>query len=243
MIKYTAKQFKHNRKAVRSILKVNDNFITCADDVRIHIPSRYFDIQLAHIAKYINTVGIFAVVDKNDNYAIFNTTAMISLSPTKIDKVLIDDVEYMEYGFEKDSVVIPNTNVLKDESVIYPIFKEFFMNGKVPYFADYETMGGIYDSSAKYAGSRVGNHKAVVELLARIIARLPNDARKFYGAEVSKNPSLKNINPMYVPLESVYYSYRSTTNKLIGSYFKKGLVSALVNPSEETAHIEKLLRA
>jgi hypothetical protein len=47
--------------------------------------------------------------------------------------------------------------------------------------------------------------------------------------------------PVYIPLRSVTYTATNTTNKLAGSYFQEGLVSALVSPSERKERIESIL--
>ena len=47
----------------------------------------------------------------------------------------------------------------------------------------------------------------------------------------------------YIPLNSVYYAATNTVNKLAGNHFDKGVVSALITPTEEIEHIESLLRA
>ena len=39
------------------------------------------------------------------------------------------------------------------------------------------------------------------------------------------------------------YSVKGTVNKLIGAYMDEGITSALVSESNETSHVETLLRS
>ena len=46
----------------------------------------------------------------------------------------------------------------------------------------------------------------------------------------------------FVPMMSVVHSVNNTLNKLSGSHFSDGISSAIVNPSESSSDLEKIVR-
>lgn len=106
----------------------------------------------------------------------------------------------------------------------------------------YEDLAKFLDTADSHAGSKVANNYELIEILASIISRDTNN-RKVYmrTAATDKNYVKKNIE--YVPLASVMYSVKGTVNKLIGAYMDEGITSALVSESNETSHVETLLRS
>ena len=64
----------------------------------------------------------------------------------------------------------------------------------------------------------------------------------YYRSVINNRSDLKKNPPVFIPLRSVVYGATNTTNKLAGSYFNEGVISALVSPSTRIEPIEELLR-
>jgi len=113
----------------------------------------------------------------------------------------------------------------------------------VPWYLDYNDLGHIFDTASSHAGANVGTNPEVTELIVSIIARNSKDRTQYYRSCINSLEELKTNPPVFISMKSVPYAATNTTNKLAGSYFGEGVVSALVSPSEKRERIENLLLA
>jgi hypothetical protein len=65
---------------------------------------------------------------------------------------------------------------------------------------------------------------------------------KDYRLAINTEGDLKKVKPAYVGLMDVYYSFKSTTNKLLGNFFNKAINSSILYPEKEMSDLEKVLR-
>lgn len=210
---------------------------------RIQVPTRFNDRGLAQVGIDNYIFGIFALILDDGTYTVCNVDAMMKISPFKVLTVTIKDVPYHEFHFEANSVIISNLNLVRRDVLIYNLLEEFIFNGNIPWYLGYEDVGKIFDTARQYADIGVDRNYEVLELIASMIARNPTDRTKYYRTFIEKPSDVFQSPPDYVPMKSVFYSATNTMNKLAGSYFNDGVVSALVNPTHETERLESLIRA
>lgn len=231
-------KYVRNPSTVLNSLKTVGDSLIAIKNCRIQIPLRYSVIDLAQLSGDIFILGIYAIILDTNEYAVCNIPAMINITPDRIIQTKINDDEYYEFHFDAGSTIIKDLNVVRRDTILFNILNEFIFNGNVPWFMGYEDLGKLFDYTDKFAGSHVGNLYEVNEFIASMIARC-QDNRSFYyrlGNDFKKTPT-------YISLKSVLYAVKGTVNKLAGSYFNEGLVSALVEPSTQVEKIESLLRA
>jgi hypothetical protein len=82
----------------------------------------------------------------------------------------------------------------------------------------------------------------LLEVLTAVITRLKENPLVEIRNVIKKKEDLKKLEYIYVGLSDVYYSYRSTTSKLLGNYFKKAINSSILYPEKEISDLEKVLR-
>lgn len=209
---------------------------------KIQIPEHFVHRGLAEVGIDTYIYGIYALIFEDGIYAVSNINAMIRITPYKILTTKVNEVPYYEFYFEANSVVIPDLNLVRSNSLIYDIFDELVFHGKIPWFFNYEDVGNLFSTAKKHSDSDVAQSYETIELIASMLARQHNERTKYYRTSLQSEKDKANP-PDYVPLASVFYSATNTLNKLAGNYFADGLVSALVAPSKETERIESLLRA
>jgi len=231
-----------DKAAVTSVLKETpDGRVVTIRECKIYIPARYADYGMAQIGVDKHILGIYAMVVEN-KYAVCSVNAMMQIDPVRTNKVKIAGDEYYEFEFDKGSTVIKNVNLVKADTLTYLIFDEFFQKGNIPWFIGYEDLGRIFDTARKYAGANIGGQREVIELIASLVARDPNDRTQYYRTAVKSQEDVKHIHPAYIPLMSVRYGATNTLTKLGGSYFSKGVISALIDPADRPERIETILR-
>ena len=236
-------EYTRNGKVVSGFLTVDNKQIFCSKDCYVHIPVRFIDRDIASIGSDNNSFGIFPIIIKDTKeYGVLCVNAIVQLNPFTVEQISVNGDDYYQLFFEANTAIITNTSVVRKDTIIYNILDEFIIKGKVPWYMGYEDLAKFLDTADSHAGSKVANNYELIEILASIISRDTNN-RKVYMrvAATDKNYVKKNIE--YVPLASVMYSVKGTVNKLIGAYMDEGLTSALVSESNETSHVETLLRS
>ena len=229
-------------KYVLSALKELPNgSVVCTMDCKIQVPSRFTERSLVELGADIHCIGVYAMI-VDDKYAVSTINAQLLITPSKILKININDVEYYEFYFESGSQVFATTNLVKKDSLVYHIFDELISKANVPWYIGYDDLGKIFDSAKYHAGTNIADNQELTELIVSIISRDPIDKTIYYRNSIKNEQFVKDINPEYVSLSNVLFSATSTLTRLTGSYMSEGIVSALVNESQREERLEALLR-
>ncbi len=225
------------------LFETKDGTVVAKSQMAIYIPERYVEKRLAVIADETYILGIFAIVAEDKHYSVSNALAMMRVKPSMITTVKFNKESYLELRFDPGSVVIADTNLVRDDVLVYRVFDEFISKGRIPWFMDYRRdMGALFASAGHHAGVQLGNNHVILDVITAAIVRDAADNVVYYRQRLKSPSDLDKVEPVCVPLKSVSLGATNTTSKLVGSYFGEGLTSALVNPSETTERIETILR-
>lgn len=228
---------------VQACLKeLPDGRLVTTKGCKIYIPARFEERNLAEIGSETNICGIFATVVEGTFYSVTNVCAMFKIEPSSTMKIMVDGDEYYEFTFDPGATVMPSLDLVKLDMLVYRVYDEVMSKGRVPFYLGYIELSEIFDTALEHAGANIGQNQEVTELIVSIISRDPSDRTKYYRTCVKDLMDLTRNPPAFTPLKSVQFAATNTTNKLAGSYFNEGLVSALVSPAERTERIEGLLR-
>lgn len=238
------------KKLIRSPEKVKaclkelpDRRLVAIKPVKIHIPSRFAERNLASLGHENYIVGIYGMIVEDTYYASSMVNAMMRIEPSSMMRVMIDETEYLEFSFDAGATVFSSVDLVKNKPLVYRIYDELIAKGRVPWYLGYLQMGAIFKTARRHAGANIGGNQEVTELVVSSLARLENDRTKTFRSVVKSLEELDRKPPVFIPLRSVQYASTSTLNKLAGSYFQEGVVSALVSPSERSERIDVLLRS
>lgn len=227
---------------VKSCLQeLPDQSLVTTKGCKIIIPSRFEERGLAQIGIDTYIVGIYAIIVEDKYYAVSLVNTMLRITPSSTMKIKIKGVEHYEFTFDPGQIVLPRTNVVKDDILVYKIYDEILSKGKVPWYLGYDELGHIFDTALSHAGANVGTSPEVTELIVSIIARNKDDRTKYYRSTIESIGELKTNPPVYISMKSVPYAATNTTNKLAGSYWSEGVVSALISPTDRQERIENIL--
>lgn len=216
--------------------------VVCTQEVKIYIPARFTERDLAYVGMENHILGIYAIVVEDLYYGVSLINAMLNIDPTSMNRLKIEGDDYLEFVFAPGATVFKSTNLVKTDTIAYKIYDEMFSKGYIPWYVGYEELGRVFDSALYHAGANIGSNQEVTQLIASMVARDPTDRTKYYRTKIEKLSDLRTTPPVFIPLNSVEYSSTNTTNKLGGSYFSVGVVSALIDPTTRTERIEEILR-
>jgi hypothetical protein len=228
---------------VRACIKsMEDNSLVAKKECRIYTPVRFTECGLASIGAETYIVAIYAMVVDGMFYSTNIANAMIRIEPTSTNKVMIEEEEYYEFIFEAGAVISPSLLLARVDTLTFRIYDEILSKSKVPWYMDYSDLGKIFDTAKQHANANIGENNEVTELIVSTIARDKDNRHKYYRNTVKTEADLLKKEPVFTPLRSVTYAATNTTNRLGGSYFGTGVISALNTPAERTESIEALLR-
>lgn len=210
--------------------------------VKVIIPARFPEYDLAIFEEEINFLGICAFLVEDKYYAVSLVPAMMRTEPSLINNIRIDDVDYIEMSYDPGARIIANLNLVKVDSLLYRIYDEMIAKGRVPWYLGYEDLGRLFEHSSYHAGERVGSSPAIFEMIVAAICRSPDDVKKYYRQTVPDRSALRTHPPTVIPLRAVSYGATNTIAKLMGSHFNENVTSALVSPGERVEKVEQLLR-
>lgn len=211
--------------------------IVTKKDIKLQVPVHFEAKKLVDIGLRNYAIGYFVVI-MDDKYSVMSMAAKVELSSkAMITKEKINNVEYYNFFFNAGSVFIETNKVFREATIMYNIVDELLMQGKIPWYYDYDDVGQLLCTAKEYASSNLMPIDEIGEIIASIITRDKKDRTVYYRLSEQKEK------PDYVALTSVFYSATNTVNKLCGNHFSEGVVSALVNPTTEVENVEKILRA
>lgn len=232
----------HNPKAIHdAIHELPNGALVAKKGLKIYVPSQFAEKGLASIGLETYIVGIYGIVLDDLYYGYSTVNAMIRIQPTSTSRVMIQNVEYFEFWFEPGSVMMPSTDLVKVDTLVYRIYDEIISKVRIPWYLNYENLSGIFDTAKYHANANIGQDRKVTELILSFVARDPNDRTRYYRSVIKDLSDLKKYPPVYVPMRSVQYSASNTTARIGGNYFADGMNSALINPSDRVERIEGLL--
>lgn len=228
-------------KVKAALRETEDGKLVTLKPVKIYVPTRFEERGLASIGIETHICGVFAMTIDDSYYAVSLVNAMARIEPSSMMKVLIDGDEYFEFEFDKGATVFPALDLVKTDSLVYKIYNEIVAGGHIPWYLSYTDLALIFDTAKEHAGANIGQNHEVTELLVSIVARNAANRNEYYRKSIQDLHDLTTNPPVFIPLRSVEYAASNTLNKLAGSYFSRGVVSALVTPTTRLERLDALL--
>lgn len=236
---YDFSKLKLNPDEISKVLIQKGNTLICTEDVQFVFPKRFDDREFNTYTDSIRIMGIFAIVDTKGNYVVHNIPNRLSVTPSVINSIMIDNEAHQVLTFYKGSIVSDDTTMVKDSSFLNSLYNEFIVLGKVPKFFSYTDLLKTFKRTLEYNGSNVGKYNAPLQLLVSLIARDINDKSKPF--RYNKDTTGKPGSVYWVGLSNVHYAVTSTLYKIGGGYSSQAIFSAIDNNNVEMTEIEELL--
>ena len=233
---------KRNKDVILNAVEIdNTGKMIAKSDLKIVIPVRYEEANLAVMGASVYSLAIFAII-VGDSYAVNVVPSKVRLFPVEINEVKFNEHGYYELSFEKGSMITDNINLVKDNTLGYYIYNYFIALGKVPWFMGAIDMLNILSKSKEYTGAVYGAGQTIMEMIISMCLRDNVDVMKYWRQTLKNQQEAYTSVPDFAPLRNVPLGARNTTSKLMGAYFDEGLNSALLYPSDTTERVEQLLR-
>lgn len=209
----------------------------------IHTPVRFVEKGLSVLGVRTYVYGAMPIIMADGTYMVSNICARVEITPDQTKIITIDDVDYYEFFFEKDSVVFPSAKAIQDDKIIYFVLDELIFKAKVPWYMAYDDLCNILATAKEFANFGGATIQETLEMFAAIVCRTKQDENTFVRMAAKFYADVQSNKVQYVPMESVYLSVPGTINRISGAYFEPAVEGALVHPSKSVDNMQRILRA
>ncbi len=213
---------------------VKDGLYYADMDINIAIPSFYFERGLASMSKFIETIGLFAIVNSKGEYMTLPLANQITLFSRRVST----REKYIHVIFSKGEPIMME-KISMSGSLVEKFFHEVIKKGKFPEFVTYEIARSLLNSISRTTDAGILKNFREVDLLLSVLGRQENNPKLYYRYAPDK------IKAVFVNIEDRSY-VRDNFAIFSTSYFKDGreeLISRTANKEEiEASDVEKILR-
>ncbi|MGG4591710.1 hypothetical protein ACLPJK_25985 [Pseudomonas aeruginosa] len=234
--------YTRNAARVNKAKRRQDGAEYALEPLTIHIPSRFTSQGLATFENETTFMGLAAWITQDRSYAVSRVTSFIRTEPSRVNTIVVDDVEYIEMSYEPGDVLVANTSLPRYDSILYNVFDEFQAKGKAPWYFNYEDYAKLYQKSSYYNGVNLNANPALLELLCASICRNAENPKQYFRHVLEKQSDVLNKPSVIVPLRENAYGPTNTVARLLGPYLDDNITGALVNETTRLERIDKLLR-
>ena len=234
---------KHNPTAIAKTMKQVGDTIVVSEDTVVHVPE-YFRKKKLYVPDLskkegvIKVMGSYGIIQGN-NYAKSKAPCFIHLTPSDEKTITRDDMDYIELSFAAGSTFIATLNSVHEKIPYVELFVNYMLNGKVPWYLDYEDVVDTFLDGEYYAGLLLESRPETLELLHSFSERVPGLDDLIRSLQ-RKNPKRSKIDS--IPLSNVAYGASTALTKVTGSYQSAGLDHALVTTTTKLSAAERILR-
>lgn len=213
------------------------------EQLSIHIPKTYERLNLATFGERVTTMGVFAMIDSDNNYTTSLAPSLVVMEPSTISSINVDDEDYYNLIFEKDDKVIVDTRIAKEAQFIYHAYAIFISAGYVPWFLDDTLLSNMFSTMSYFTEKKFNPYSSIAELIISAMTRNPQDIDETYRTYINRlKPGDKIQPPEFIALRNFAITANSKLNKFMGSHFEEGLTGALTSTTYEPTILEQVLR-
>lgn len=230
-------------KVYAQFVEQDDGSVIVKDVTKVIFPRRFVERDMAFIGSDVQCVGLFMIVSGGAR-CLYSVAAMVGMTPDSINYFTYANADYVELSFDKGSKLFPSVDVVQNDIIVYQLYKEILSNGNVPFYMElndeHDDLSAVLDTAEEYAGTHIGNQRAVTELIASLSARNPDSLIEYFR-QLPVEAQAK-IRPNFIGLISAAYGATTTLSRQAGSYFDQGTIAAMVYPTKDVSRIERLVR-
>jgi len=209
----------------------------------VHIPKTYEQRNLATFGERATVMGVFAMIDENNNYTVSLAPSLVVMEPSTISSVKINDEDYYNLIFEKGDKIIVDNRIAKEAQLIYHAYATFISGGYVPWFLDDTLLSTLFSSLSYFTEKKFSPYASIAELIISAMTRNPENIDETYRNYINQlKPGEKPKPPEFISLKNFAITANSKLNKFLGSHFEEGLTGALTSTTYEPTVLEQVLR-
>lgn len=239
----TSKLKRDPAKVLSALRELPNGALATTAPLHIHVPESFRAKQILLMGEDITAMGYFALILESGEYGLYMIPSMIDLNPSQTTIIEVNGKTYYDFFFEAGTVVIKQTELFKDNILLYNLIDELLSRGRIPWYYTYEDMVDFFVDVEYYTGTKLAVTPAIGEMVIAQIARNPADRKQLLRYLLTK-PGAGHTTPVtWLPLRNVSIGAEGLTAKLVGSYLDDGIDAGLLANGGKSSMLEEVLRS
>lgn len=207
------------------------------EDMYVYYPTRFEKASLAFIQDFYQVVGYLGLVS-NGKYGVFSLPCLLTMNPTSVQTVKIEDKEYTELFFSAGSTIFETNRLSKDSTLVYSIYNELVSKPNMPIYFSYKDALLCLHKTGAYANLSLEKTNVSTEVVIATTTTVSNNPQKLYRTEAFTKDSI----PVFNGLRNIEHGVTNLPTAIMGSYSDLGVDSIMVNPPKKLEKYEAYLR-
>jgi len=205
------------------------------DTCIVKIQQKFEDLGCVKIADTVKTLGVFDMdVDGVTTGMIL--VAHIEMKPSDIETVEEGGSKLIKLTFKHGDTFMVTTDTVKDERLAFFVWMVYVKFSKQFAAFNYDDQAIIFDRIMNTCGISFPVDHVVYETIFAHLSRDMDDINIPF-----RNTNMKG-ECFRISLNDVTHTSRSTSARVIGSWFNDGINASLINPNTSNSLVEDLLR-
>lgn len=234
------KKLVRRPEAVHETLVNKDHQLITKTGCKILVPEGYVGKGLASISSEVTTIGIWMMVINDKHYAVSIATSMMNLTPSSIEMDTIEEEDFYVLHFDPGSVVIRNTELVKDKKIVNYIMDYFTDYGHSPWFIKYIDHSELFVECRGFNDITLVESQAMLDIVTAHISRDPNDIKQYYRHTLKDKAGIHK-RPLLLPLRDIANNTTSNLARLNGSEMKRSIKASLTNEPVREEPLETII--
>jgi len=235
-------KYKRDRDKIFKSLLFKKDTVIAKEDLYIMFPKKYIDLGLGVIDNTVEVYGVISISNDKDSYAIWTVPAIVTVTPSSIEVVDINDEDYYRLTVMKNDPVFDTLSVVVKSEMSYETFNMLLVKGNVPWYVGYEDLLTIFKMLPKYTSGDMTPYMTIIKVMIGVSARDGDNPNIPFRKSLKSKADSLNKKIYWAGLNNVYYTFSSTASKVFGSYMKAGMISAIIKPEKQATKLENIIR-
>lgn len=226
-------------KVYKTLFETDTHQLRTDSGCSIYFPAGYIGKGLAVISSEVSSLGVFAITHDGVHYGVSMCTGMVTFGPCEISSVEMDDEEYVKLTFEKGSIVLDDTNIVKKKKLTSPLLDYFNDYGHSPWFMNGILQAELLRDTQYFNDIFLGGGQPVYDMMVSPLARDPKNLENQWRHVIKVDADLFN-RPVFLPSRDVASNASSNFARINGSELKQGIKAALLSNPERPEPLEDI---
>ena len=233
------KSYTRVNNLMKKYFKVDNethSMIFTGEKLECRAMARFETYGLFSVSDVVSTVAIMDLIVDDKYCAPLHMLSKITMDYKSIRNLTVKNVDYKVITLHNGDRFMTNIQLVKDKNVFVAAYQEFTTFGRIPYWIRYTDLFTILDQARSMCDLNLPIDHAIYETIHAYLSRSKDNLHLQYRYTDMGSPF------EYVGMRDIGFSTDSATGRVMGAYFKDGLIPTLTNEFTHRHIYEDIIR-
>lgn len=212
------------------LIKKNNQLIYNHDvDLEVLFPKYFLENDWVKFQNVVNFMAIVQLTIGNEQ-GVLILPSLITSDPSNIRE---EEDNYILTYKKGDRFLVKK--ILQDQAILYKLFNNFCVLGKIPFYIKYEDLPNVFKNACRVTNTDLHARDSVFELIFANLTRNPDNLFERYRNTDMSKPFTT------VSSSDLIHNASSVIAKISGNFLRDGLVASTINENKKPYLIENLM--